>query len=282
MVYNKKFILLFASITLLLVACSSNKVNTDNESTTSMNEVATIKIEEEMLLYEEFGDLKSVYDYEPFYTADEWMNDENELLFPYENNRDKMSGIENILASLYMPDEVLEKASTNELLRVVCEGWLSTYATSASLFNLPSQYVANSMARNQASNELIRRSDMVNVLIEDYSQKCYAEGNEYSDTAAFIVNQIQFEEIILASNHAYAQMDDNMKQKVINAVLEKVACIESEQYYTGDLVSGFFTYIMEEQTNGGSYWYTYICENEIDTALKYLDLEKGVIWQQMK
>lgn len=279
MTNKKKILIIFLLITtLLLVGCGFEKENASDKSVTSATETATLRIEVDELLYEEFGDLRSVYNYEPFYAADEWMDDKGELLFPYESNKDMMKGIENILASLHMPEGVLKEASTEELLRVICEGWLSTHATSPLLFNLPSEYVANSMARNQATNEFMRRSDMLNVLVEDYLQRCYIHDDEYSDEATFALNQIQFEEIILASNYVYAQMDDSMKEKVINAVLEKVSYMESGKYYTGDLASGFFTYIIEAQNNGGSYWYTYICENEIETARKYINLENVVSW----
>lgn len=279
---NTRIILLSLATTLSLVACTPEDEKLHNDSSTSCDENMTVRIDEGTLLYNTFGDLRNVYGYEPFYTADEWMNDAGELLYPYENDKDRMEGIENILASLYMPEEVLKKASTEELLHVVCDGWLSTHATSAILFNLPSEYVANSMSRNQAANELIVRNDMVKVLLEDYTLKSYIKGNEYSDEAAFALNQIQFEEIILASNHAYVQMNDSMKEKVINAVLEKVSYMESQQYYTGNLKTGFFTYIKEEQENGGSYWYEYLCENEDEIVRKYLDLEETISWMQME
>lgn len=255
--------------------CMKEKSNSTNELT-STESSATLDVD--ALLYEEYGDLRDVYNYEPFYSKQDWMNDRGELLYPYEKNKDNLRGIENTLASLYMPEDVLKKASSEELLKVVCDGWLSTYATSAILFNLPSEYVANSTARNQAANELIKRADMIDVIIEDYINKCYVKGNTYSEEAMFILNQIQFEEIVLGSNHAYLQMDNNVREKVLDAILEKVSCIESKEYYTGDLVSGFFTYIIEEETNGGSYWYTYICENRYELAEKYLDVESGAFW----
>ncbi len=259
-------------ITLLILLISMIVVGCDNEKN-SKKENSITKVKVDSIMFDEFNNLlETVYDAEPHFTSEDWINEDGKLLFPYENNEELMRGIDNILASLYMPQEVLEKASTEDLLKVVCDGWLSTYATSPTLYNNASEYIAYCTKTNQAANELIQRSDMAKIVYKDYCNRSYIEGG-FSEEAAFELNKLQFEEIVLGSNHAFLMLDDSTRKKVLTEILEKNEDIESGDYYLSGLKSGFFSMIEEEYNNGNSEWYSYICENNLDEAQKYIDIE---------
>lgn len=230
-----------------------------------IDQTTLTRIEVNSLLYGEYFDLKDTYWYEPKYNAAQWMNEEGELLFPYEQDLNNNTTMEGALALLYMPDEVLFKASTEDLLKVVMDGWLETNATSISVYSTPSHYIRSCTIKNQAANELMRRRDMVTVLYEDYCNRNYLKGEE-SREGRWAADKLQFDEIILASNHAFAMMDDEMKENVLNAALEKHGQVRSGYFYTVGHTSGFFAYIVEEELNGGSDWYQYIHDNNIEAA----------------
>ena len=239
---------------------------TEPENTTEAQmETMPTRIEVDSLLYKEFNDMSEVYSYEPKYDVAQWMNEAGDLLFPYEQDLNNNTTMEGALALLYMPDEVLFKASTEDLLKVVMDGWLETNATSISVYSTPSHYIRSCTIKNQAANELMRRSDMVTVIYDDYCNRNYLKGEE-SREGRWAADKMQFDEIILASNHAFAMMDDEMKEKVLNVALEKHGQVRSGYFYTVGHTSGFFAYIVEEELNGGSDWYQYIQDNNIEEA----------------
>ena len=239
--------------------------NTELENKSEVHSSNVSRVEVNSLLYGEYFDLKDTYHYEPKYNAAQWMNEAGELLFPYEQELNNDTKMADDLALLYMPDEILLKASTEDLLKVVMDGWLETNATSISVYSIPSHYIRSCTIKNQAANELMRRSDMVTVLYEDYCNRNYLKGEE-SREGRWAADKLQFDEIILASNHAFAMMDDEMKENVLNAALEKHGQVRSGYFYTVGHTSGFFAYIVEEELNGGSDWYQYIHDNNIEAA----------------
>ncbi|MBO5237855.1 MAG: hypothetical protein J6B50_03665 [Lachnospiraceae bacterium] len=236
------------------------------ENTTIVQmETTPTRIEVDSLLYKEFNDMREVYSYEAKYNAAQWMNEAGELLFPYEQDLNSDTKMVDDLALLYMPDEVLFKASTEDLLKVVMDGWLETNVTSISVYSIPSHYIRSCTIKNQAANELMRRSDMVTVIYADYCNRNYLKGEE-SREGRWAADKLQFDEIILASNHAFAMMDNEMKENVLNAALEKYGQVRSGYFYTVEHTSGFFAYIVEEELNGGSAWYQYVQDNNIEAA----------------
>lgn len=274
-----KIILLIVMVVMSFAACATHD---DVEITQKVSKKAeeqvieVTRLEVESIIYGDFENvLESAYGLEPYYTAEDWMDKDGKLLHPYANNKELMTGVGNIMASIYMPEKVLEKASTEDLLKVVCDGWFSTNVTLTGLFNNASDYVKNSVVRNQATNELVRRSDMTEVLFEDYCNREYVKGTEYSDEAALELKILQFDEIVLGSNHAFSIMTDDMKSKVLEEVLKKNKDIQSGEYYNSGHQSGFFSIIEEEYINGGSDWYTYICEKGYDEAKEYINTESA-------
>lgn len=80
-------------------------------------------------------------------------------------------------------------------------------------------------------------------MLEDYCTRNYARGSETSNEARDALNQVVFEEILLASNLAFSQMDENMKRQVIDEVMKKLGDAQSGKYWTQSITSGFFAYI---------------------------------------
>lgn len=266
----------------LFTGCTSGASSSVNDVTTEADtddKTWVSRINPESMLLAEFTGLRETYGYEPRYPSDgEWMDSEGRLLFPYEGNEDEMEDVAGILASLYMPVEVLYTASTRDLLKVVCEGWLRSGATSALIYGTPSQYVLLSTDRIGAANELLHRSDMAEVVLEDYLRMDYVKKDGNLSEASYILDRIQFEEILLGSNIAFAEMDDTMRQQTIRAALKKMERAGDAEYNMG-ILSGFFAYIGEEQNNGGSDWYEYIQERGPEEAKKYLDSDGLKYWK---
>lgn len=241
------------------------------EQTTTVPE----RIEVSSLLFCEFNDFRDTYDYEPEYSAEQWMNAEGALLFPYVKEIENTTSFVRSFALLYMPDEVLVRATTQDLLKVVMDGWLEASVTSISVFSTPSHYILSCTGKNQASNELLRRSDMIDVLYNDYCNRDYSGAESLEGKRA--ADKLQFDEIILASNHAFSLMDDHMKRAVLTEALEKYQQVKCGEYYTVGHTSGFFAFIAEEERNGGSYWYKYICDNNIEEAKLAISFDE-VCW----
>ena len=198
--------------------------------------------------------LENTYGLEPYFSEENWIDSEGNLLYPYEDNEELMTGIDNILASLYMPQEVVENASSEELLKIVLDGLLETNAVMPNVYNNPSDYVAHCCGINQAVNELLQRSDLVEVVYNDYCRRSYNVPDE--SAKSYEVNKLQFEEIILGSNHAFTLMNDDMREDVLEEVIRKNAEIA---VYANDigLTSVFFAMIEDENSHGNSDWYTY-------------------------
>ena len=165
--------------------------------------------------------LENTYGLEPYFSEENWIDSEGNLLYPYEDNEELMTGIDNILASLYMPQEVVKNASSEDLLKIVLDGLLETNAVMPSVYNNPSDYVAHCCGINQAVNELLQRSDLVDVIYSDYCRRSYDVPDE--SAKLYEVNKLQFEEIILGSNHAFTLMNDDMREDVLEEVIRKNA-----------------------------------------------------------
>lgn len=267
---------------LLFVGCGTKSSSTSiqKEPIETENETDFTRAKPQSVLFKEYKGLKDVYGYEPFYSAKEWMDEEGKLLFPYDEYRYRMDKYVNVLASLDMPEEVLKKAQTKDILEVVCGGWLTSGATEAETFNFPSDYVNIASANIGAVNELLWRSDMASAVRQDYYKRNYlvGEGNSGS-VERYTVYQIIFDEILLASNLAFSQMDDRMKELVLDDVMKKLRDVESGEYFTSSSIkSGFFAFIAEEYAAGGSLWYDYISDNCPKEIKQYLTKDFMDYW----
>ena len=280
MKFSKIILPLVLVVPLLFIGCGtkSSSASIQTEITETESETAFIRAKPDSILFKEYYGLKDVYGYEPFYSAEEWMDEDGKLLFPYDEYRYRMEGMSNILASLDVPEEVLQKAATKDVLKVVCEGWLTSGATLAYIFDFPSQYINIASANIGVVNELLQRSDMAKAVLDDYCTRNYVLGTETSKPARDALNQVAFDEILLASNLAFSQLDENMKRQVIDEVMKKLVDAESGKYWTQSITSGFFAYIAEEQEAEGSLWYDYISKNCSKEAKQYLTTDYMSFW----
>lgn len=105
------------------------------------------------------------------------------------------------------------------------------------------------------------------------------QGSETSKETREALNQVVFEEILLASNLAFSQMDENMKRRVIDEVMKKLGDVQSGKYWTQSITSGFFAYIAEEQEAEGSMWYDYISKNCSEEVKQYLTTDYMSFWK---
>lgn len=279
MKFNRIILTLIIAVPLLFIGCGtkSSSASIQTEMTETESEASFIRAKPDSILFKEYYGLKDVYGYEPFYSAKEWMDEDGKLLFPYDEYRYRMEGMSNILASLDVPEEVLQKAATEDVLKVVCEGWLTSGATGP-FFDFPSQYINIASANIGVVNELLQRSDMAKAVLDDYCTRNYVLGTETSKPARDALNQVAFEEILLASNLAFSQMDENMKRQVIDEVMTKLGDAKSGKYWTQSITSGFFAYIAEEQEAEGSLWYDYISKNCSKEVKQYLTTNYMSFW----
>lgn len=278
---NKIILPLIIAVPLLFAGCGtkSSSTSVQKEPIETENETDFTRAKPQTVLFKEYKGLKDAYEYEPFYSAKEWMDEEGRLLFPYDEYRYRMEGMSNILASLDVPEEVLQKAATKDVLKVVCEGWLTSGATLAYIFESPSDYVNIASANIGVVNELLQRSDMAKAVFEDYCTRNYVQGSETSREAQDALNQVIFEEILLASNLAFSQMDENMKRQVLDEVMKKLGDAQSGKYWTHHKKSsGFFAFIAEEYAAGGSLWYDYISDNCPKEIKQYLTKDFMDYW----
>ena len=267
-----KSVFLFVICSLVLTACSKRNINSSDNSIPDRVEVI------DAILYGEYTDMTNTFSYEPLYTDAEWIKD-GTLLYPYKNNldNDSMKTIEDILANFYVSEEVVAKASTKELLKV--SGDFLTTKGIDMVYNLPSEYVCYVVSINLASNELLHRTDMPEVIFEDYNDREYAKASASYDEVRINCNQIMFEEIVLASNYAFSIMDDELKEKVLAQATDMADMALDDNYDAHGLKSGFFTYIIEEKLEGGSDWYDYIVENNHEGALAHISDAEHASWR---
>lgn len=259
---KKVYLVIICLSALFLYACQKQSSDSD---------IKVSKVSIDSIMYQKYENLlENTYGLEPYFSEENWIDSEGNLLYPYEDNSELMTGIGNILASLYMPKEVVKNASSEELLRIVLDGLLETNAVMPFAYNNPSDYVSYCCGINQAVNELLQRSDLVEVIYNDYCNRSYDMPDEYAKSYEF--NKLQFEEIILGSNHAFTLMNDDMREDVLEEVIRKNAEIAVHANDIG-LTSGFFAMIEDEYSHGNSEWYTYICDNNYSEAKNVINVE---------
>ena len=176
------------------------------------------------------------------------------------------------MAGYYVPTEAIEKASTISMLDVVASWTFSTY----NLYNAPSDYITYTRDMFNAADELWKRDNLAEAVLERYEQETFMpacsfavqkQEEEYKKEAYGVDRRIILEELILASNEVFEQMDDEMRERTLKAVEEKYSYRLDESYITSYSSSGFYAYVSELNKNGESKWFAYIKERQEDSAL---------------
>lgn len=207
------------------------------------------------------------------YPAEEWFSQDGVLAFPFsrqELNSPDLGAWERI-AMFHVPQEAMDAASTGELLNI----WKRIWMTRADLYNNPSDYLGYLSASFNVTNECLRREDLAETVLAAYKSDQFMprmdtggkKNADYNVACRRQESAIILEEIILATDWAFDQMDDAMRRETLEAVEEKRRLREKGTFECSASQGGFYTYIGEMLTfDHSSKWYDYICgqvpENE--------------------
>lgn len=204
--------------------------------------------------------------------------------------------------------ETLEAMTTEEIFDVMMETVVARWHMSPLLYNFPSYLLTSMYEFFRTPEELMKRSDMVETVLEAYEEEelllllPVADSTEETyDAAELDDNQtrVVLEEILLATDTAFEQTDEETRRRILEAIMEKEAERQEmiarkqemqeagEEIMTGGMgivrTSGFLGYIMEiheleegneyintlaEYGEGENKWYDYIMEEYGDEELK--------------
>lgn len=278
-----RFNLLLLCICLLLCGCS--QIMDDDTQKTNQKEVQeeidehaknvenTDNAEFEETIIEESRSYQLFCTEAPdyVYSAEKWIQGD---VLHYPDDIEKRVNLQwnETMASYYVPTEAIEKASTISVLEVVASWPFSSYI----FYNYPSDYIAYTRDMFNAADELWKRDNLAEIVLERYEQETFMpicpyedkeREEEYKKEAYGVDRRIVLEELILASNEVFEQMDDEMRARTLKAVEEKISYRLDESYITSYSSSGFYAYVSELNKNGDSKWFTYIKENQEDSAL---------------
>lgn len=234
--------------------------------------VMSAPTQSEDLLSNQNEDLPKLYEkyYEEsphvVYSADEWLKDDGRLDFPFDLDEDtsQMQWSESF-SRFYIPKEALEAARTEDLLEVIKLWPYAKYF----LYNYPSYYLEYLCTGFNATDELLTRLDLAEILLSTYIEDEFMPENTfdnnnkqmaYNDECSTRENGIVLCEILLATDMVFEQMDDDMRHSTLNAVIDKIGMRDSEEYPYLKLSarSGFFAHVIELRDSTGSKWYDYI------------------------
>ena len=225
---------------------------------------------------------------EGVYPAEAWLDAEGGLTTPFDwSERGELSLAENRVG-YYIPWEAMDQVGTAELLATVVE-W--RHFGSYKNFNYMGDYFHSVCSRFNAMEEVLKRQDMAKALFAEYKTDTFpmlrSLGNEkeqeaYDSKAWFAIEKIATMEALLASNLAFDQMDEAMKQEVLAEALKKVEQRQSGRFQCGyksangeihlsEFPSGFFAYILEQEERSGSKWYWYLVETGETELVEKLD-----------
>ncbi len=235
------------------------------------------------------------------HSAQEWLS-KGYLDYPfslndysYRDQEDYNKAYESV--RFYIPQEALEQAATEDLVRLV--GQMPKYPPNA--YNFPSYYIKSISSWFNAVDEMRTREDFPKVLLESYIKSEFMPVRSFEDSKRQLEydaeanareREILSQEIFLACNSTFDRMDDEMRRRTIEAVMEKIEIRQREEFKYVNSVSGFFAYVNELQNFGhdepisrddgtieyvslppvGSKWYDYIAQTlQDDEIIEYID-----------
>jgi hypothetical protein len=207
------------------------------------------------------------------YSVEEWLANDGRLDFPFDLREDTSKlQMSEVFTRFYVPKEALERAATEDLLRVSKLWPMTKYY----FYNFPSYYLDFLLTGFNATEELVGRLDLAEVVLDTYIEDEFMTVCSFDDTEQQTAynkecyireNGIVLEEVLLAGNEVFDQMDDEMRQQTLDAVREKMELRQSGKFLCHDSSSGFFAYIIELHDTTGSRWYDYIAETLQDNEL---------------
>ncbi len=215
--------------------------------------------------------------------------------YSYRDHEDYNKAYESV--RFYIPQEALEQAATEDLVRLV--GHMPKYPPNA--YEFPSYYIENISSWFNAVDEMRTREDFPKVLLESYIKSEFMPVRSFEDSkqqfdydveAYAREREILSKEIFLACNSTFNRMDDEMRRRTLEAVMEKIEIRQREEFKYINSVSGFFAYVNELQNYGhdehisrddgtmeyissppvGSKWYDYIAQTlQDDEIIEYIE-----------
>ncbi len=182
----------------------------------------------------------------------------------------------------YLLPQELEEKTTTELLALVSQNNMS-----ALIFEDMSLFLEALCRRYNGAEELVKRDDLAKVVLEEFNEdtfmikkdlphKDWEEQEAYDAECLTIEKKIALEEVLLATNIAFDQMDEEMKQATLKEAYEKVELRLSGRFACGNPIatypSGFFGYIRATK-DSGSKWYAYLVEHGEEEVLVLMEDE---------
>ena len=232
------------TVTVLIGCQKRGYVATPEATTESVTEAATLpermSPESGTVIYSAYADYRDLYNFEPLFNDSDWMDKDGRLLFPYRNITSKGFKIGDIFAMFYMSEEVVSKATSEDLLTVV------TDAAPTSMIVM----------------ELLHRPDMARVVLKDYRIRRYIEPEKITSN-----NAIQIEEMWLGSNLGYTELNDDERAEVLELAAINMAKIHELGLELTIRDNCFFGLAAEEYKRNGNGWYDYIM-NKADQSVK--------------
>ncbi len=292
--HRKKSFLIIVLACILLWGCSADKQEVSmangtistSEAVTSIPATALPAASEFAL--EPTPEPASVSEPEPtsekttFFSAEEWFTEDGHMDYPFDlsillTDMDLKKKFD----MLEMPQEALDKASTEDILSII-KRWPMQPSL---IFERPSLYLWV-MEEKNFMQEFWSREDMAEVTLEAYKEEtfmpiCYfgdeKEQRPYQKRCREREEAIVTGEIFLATDMAFEQMDDAMRQETLEAVEEKAKLREDGRFACIPESCGFWAYISDSVVYGsGSKWYEYIKETQPENTELIESLERWI------
>lgn len=249
---------------IVLNGCQKRGHVADPEAATeSVTEAATLpeRMSPEIgtVIYSAYADYRDLYNFEPLFNDSDWMDKDGRLLFPYRNITSKGFKIGDIFAMFYMSEEVVSKATSEDLLTVVTDAAQTSMIVMA---NSPSEMTQMCSNKLLTADELLHRPDMARVVLKDYRIRSYTEPEKITSN-----NAIQIEEMWLGSNLGYTELNDDERAEVLELAAINMAKIHELGLELTIRDNCFFGLAAEEYKRNGNGWYDYIM-NKADQSVK--------------
>lgn len=225
---------------------------------------------------------------EAAYSVADWLGPDGIIGFPFDwRDTLEMSNPEREVI-YYVPQEALDRATTEDLVELLV-GY--DHRSRFDIYNFISYYWDYVLNNFNVAEELISRESLAEDVLKAYQKDNFLIKSSFGDAAKQKAydeqcydqfNKIGLEEIILATNLAFDQMDDEMRKATIEEALNKVEERLSGKFKCsyglangedgfGEMPSGFFAYIVEMEESTGSKWYRFMQENGYDELVEKLD-----------
>lgn len=240
---------------------ASNTDSTEASNTASAEE--RTQLETEPYYAEYVSDYDELFS-EAMYSAEEWFNEEGKLEFPFDLQITLTDiPVEEKFAIFYIPQEAMDAASTEELFNILKR----IPMTRAQIYEHPSDFLNFLSGRFNVTNECLCREDLAETVLACYQSdmfmvKVNSDGEDASEQMSEGLRQesaILLQEVILATDLAFDQMDDTMRMETIEAVEIKRRMRKQGIFECSSSSDGFYGYIGEMMYRGyGSKWYDYI------------------------